>query len=69
MFWGGEGDQASLLWEHGSAIRELLVAQDAINQALRMLGIVKASAYDEFDALRLGTYRSTERWGSEAGTA
>ncbi len=68
-FWGGEGDQASLLWEHSVVIRELRVAQDAIHQALRMLGVVKTSTYDEFDALRLGTYRSTEKWMTETGTA
>jgi hypothetical protein len=61
-FFGGDGTQASLLWEHGEVMGELQVAQDAINHALHLLGVVKAPDCDEFETLRLGMHRATEDW-------
>ena len=33
-----------------------------INEALQRLGVEKGDRFDEFDALRLGRHRKTERW-------
>jgi hypothetical protein len=61
-FFGGQGTQAAILFDNAAIVRPLHVAQDAINLALRFLGVSKLNAQDEFDALSLGTHRKTEDW-------
>ncbi len=62
-FFGGVGEQISAGWEAGELVFGPVNAADAINQALRWLGVVAAEdAHDEFDALGLGRHRFTERW-------
>jgi hypothetical protein len=76
-YFGGEGDQASIVWAAGQVVlgplhtsrrwlNEELVGpppgQRAINQALRRLGVERGAAYDEFEALELGRLRSTDDW-------
>jgi len=60
-FFGGTGVQACVLADHG-CVEPPRVSIDAINQALRFLGVTKAEAYDEFDAVGLGRHRRTEDW-------
>jgi hypothetical protein len=67
-FWGGEGTQASFVLDRGDLLQELLVADDAINVALRLLGTSKQQAHDEFEALGLGACRRTEEWLSRASS-
>ncbi|NUN47846.1 MAG: hypothetical protein HUU15_03335 [Candidatus Brocadiae bacterium] len=60
-FWGGQGAQWSLVEERG----EILLSSDsidAINLALRLLGVVAEEGKDEFDTVGLGRHRRTERW-------
>ncbi len=75
--WGGVGEQSALIWEDGKVIfgpihtvtnicepyTDQNVPPDnaAINQALRLLGVVK-EAKDEFSALGLGKHRDTGDW-------
>lgn len=35
---------------------------DAINKALKILGVVRIDNKDEFDTLHLGRHRFVERW-------
>lgn len=59
---GGGGAQAAAVWEEGRMIFGPIVADDAINQALRMLGVEKKEFFDEFEALDLGRHRNTDEW-------
>jgi hypothetical protein len=60
---GGVGTQACALFENGISISSVIVASDAINRALRFLGVaVGGDARDEFQALGLDRYRDTEDW-------
>jgi hypothetical protein len=74
-FFGGEGHQAALVWDHGMRVLEVIepepeagapappLREGAINQALRRLGVsVATGEVDEFDTVGLGRFRSTEEW-------
>lgn len=61
-FFGGEGAQAAAVWEDGKLVYGPVVASDAINQALRLLGVTKNMYFDEFEALELGRHRNTDEW-------
>jgi hypothetical protein len=65
-FFGGWGSQAAIGWQAGQLAFEPVTANDAINQALRWLGVTRAEPRDEFDALALGRYRDTEDWATAA---
>jgi hypothetical protein len=62
-FYAGVGVQASVGWRDGALRHGPLSATDAINQALRFLGIVPAEDKDEFDTVGLGRHRLTDMWG------
>ncbi|NHZ43774.1 hypothetical protein [Massilia aquatica] len=59
---GGAGVQASVLVEAGGKIGSAIVAHDAINVALRSLGIRSGFGGDAFTSLALGRYRETDAW-------
>ena len=61
-FFGGAGTQAMLVAEHGKVIEGPLVDVNAINVALRSIGVTAATALDEFAALRLDSHRDTDQW-------
>jgi len=62
-YFGGVGGQNSVAWVRGLRVLEPVHAADAINQALKILGVSAAGfAGDEFDAVGLGKYRETESW-------
>jgi hypothetical protein len=71
-YFGGDGEQAAAVWEAGQITFGPLrtrtpedtspLLDGAINQALRMLGVVRVEAIDEFAALGLGRYRNNEDW-------
>jgi len=61
-FFGGQGSQVAIGWQAGQITFGPLRATNAINQALRWLEIMPAAEMDEFDTLRLGRFRSTEKW-------
>jgi hypothetical protein len=63
-FFGGQGSQAAIGWQAGKIAFGPLQAGHAINQALHWLEITPAGQTDEFDTLRLGRYRSTEKWAN-----
>ncbi|MBE1484372.1 hypothetical protein [Plantactinospora soyae] len=70
-FFGGVGSQRAALWADGElTVGPLSIEEDQsfaeagspISQVLRGLGVVRASHYDEFEALNLGRYRRTTAW-------
>ena len=61
-FFAGAGTQSSVGWRDGALRHGPLVARDAINQALRFLGVDRDGDNDEFDTVGLGRHRATEHW-------
>lgn len=59
-YWAGAGHEASAVWDHGALVLPALVAPDAVNRALRVLGVTAPD--EEFTALGLGRFRSTDHW-------
>jgi hypothetical protein len=67
---GGTGGQHALVWERGEITLSLHEDEDtmsawpnsSISRALRHVGVVARPKEDEFDALGLGTHRSTDKW-------
>jgi hypothetical protein len=61
-FFGGGGTQACVTWDAICKPSQPLIDDHAINSALRFLGVTVGDHQDEFDALGLGTCRSSEEW-------
>lgn len=61
-FFGGAGGQSAVAWSSGSRTLGPLHSEQAINEALRLLGVQKGGARDEFDAIALGRHRNIEDW-------
>jgi hypothetical protein len=61
-FFGGRGEQGCQVWDNGVSVLGPLRASDAINQALRRLGVLCDNHSDEFDALQLSRCRETRKW-------
>jgi len=59
---GGEGNQASIVWCQEEVVEGPRVLENAINLALRKLGVEKGDSFDRFEALGLGRHRSTDAW-------
>jgi hypothetical protein len=61
-FFGGLGGQSAVVWSGGSEIMAPIHAPNAIDQALRLQGVLAGDAYDAFAALGLGRHRNTHDW-------
>ena len=61
-YFGGAGTHACALFEDSQPASEPLVDDEAINHALRWLGVQRDHERDEFDAAGLGRHRHTEDW-------
>ena len=61
-YFGGAGDQMALVAHEGQIIFGPRSGENAINDALRLLGIVASHGRDEFDTIGLGARRSTGEW-------
>ncbi len=61
-YFGGIGTQASVLYADGRESGEPMASPDAINQALRFLGVIAADGNDEFETAGLNAHRNTETW-------
>lgn len=61
-FFGGAGHQSAVAFQDGAVAFGPVAARDAINQALRFLGVSPAGKQDEFDTVGLFRHRSTEAW-------
>lgn len=65
-FFGGAGEQAHVLFKDGVGLGSPVIAEGAINQALRHLGVLPGRHHDEFAAVGLGRFRDTDDWTSDA---
>lgn len=72
-FFGGIGTQAAVAWWDDKVLVDpasielggpdsVELAKSPFNQVLRRLGVLRGEAIDEFDAVGLNRYRSTEDW-------
>lgn len=59
---GGAGMQAHVLVGKGGNAGAVVVADDAINAALRLLGVRPGSHQDEFESVGLAKFRETDAW-------
>jgi len=68
---GGVGEQYAVVWEHGKILKEYPTTWNdnphtwvhmPINQALKVMGVIREGKYDEFDTMQLGKYRDTFGW-------
>lgn len=60
-FFGGFGEQPVMVWREGQLIlASKLDGIGPINEALRLLGVRRSETSDEFAAVGLGRFRSTE---------
>lgn len=64
-FFGGVGEQWAVVCREGKVVDGPLSALDAINRALRVLGVRRAEGSDEFDTVGLGRHRRTDDWVPE----
>jgi len=64
-YFGGMGSQKAIVWKDGVVTAGPLHG-DAIDQALRMLGVERTAHHDEFDSVGLGRERRTEAWAAKA---
>ncbi len=61
-YFGGVGEQIAIAWHNGKCIFEASTVDNAVNQALKVLGVVLPHPYtDEFFTLGLGRYRSNQK--------
>ncbi len=62
-YFGGAGQQAAMVWDAGAVRMPPEQAESgSINIALRLMGVSRGSAHDEFDAVGLGACRNNEDW-------
>jgi hypothetical protein len=60
---GGKGEQAAIVWQSREIRMPATQApRGPINTALRLLGVRRTLAQDEFDVVGLGTKRRNEAW-------
>ena len=59
-YFGGQGSQGAILARAGKIIYGPKIGDGSINEALKLMGIQKASSLDEFDTVELGRFRSNE---------
>ncbi|GGJ28069.1 hypothetical protein [Paenibacillus hunanensis] len=64
-YFGGVGTQNAIVWDATHIIFEDTSSEHAVNKALQQLGVVRTDDHDEFDTVKLGRHRSTERWLKE----
>ncbi len=65
-FFGGQGTQSAIVWKDGKGTLGPMTSFDAINQALKQMGVVAQPGKDEFDTVGLGRHRDTEDWIKDA---
>jgi hypothetical protein len=54
--------QAGVLWHDGAIVLGPVVAEDAINRALKALGVTRSKTDDEFHVMELGRHTATDDW-------
>lgn len=56
--------KSAIVWEFGEVIYgpKQSDTENTVNEALKLLGVTVGETHDEFDALGLGKYRTTDKW-------
>ena len=67
-YFGGVGEQCSIVWQNRQVAMGPIKRSGAINKALRLLGVRRSFARDEFNVLGLGRHREKEDWLEEVTT-
>ena len=65
-FFGGVGGQSATVWPHGEQLLGPTHNSDAINIALRLIGVQRGTSRDEFEAVGLPRHRHTNGWLADA---
>ncbi|WP_038165299.1 hypothetical protein [Verrucomicrobium sp. BvORR106] len=65
-FFGGVGGQGAVVWARGEEVLAPTHDAKAINIALRLLGVSRGTAHDEFEAVGLPRHRDTDDWLDDA---
>lgn len=65
-FSGGQGTQFAIAWSGRARTLEPFYGRQAINEALRLLGVEVEGESDEFDTVGLGRYSTTDEWAADA---
>jgi len=65
-YFGGVGSQGAVVWAHRAQILPPTHGPDAINIALRLLGVSRGTSQDEFEAIGLPRHRGTRGWLDDA---
>ncbi len=65
-YMGGEGSQGAIVWRDGAIVMSPLRDGNAINQALREIGVDAVLGQNEFEAVGLGRHRSPDEWLRES---
>lgn len=64
-YFGGVGGQGVIVWDNHEVLLFEQFANDAINKALKLLGVKCDKDKDEFDTVGLGRHRNTVDWLEE----
>ena len=67
-FFGGVGIQASAIFKDETGIGPAVIADHAINHALKLLGVTARTGHDEFDTVGLRRHRNTDDWVTKEQT-
>jgi hypothetical protein len=65
-FFAEQGTQSAIVWKEKKAVLGPMHTGNAINQALKMMGVAPAAGSDEFDTVGLGRHRDTYGWLKDA---
>jgi hypothetical protein len=65
-YFGGSGCQGAAVYEGRRVVVEPSWKDEAINNALQMLGATRSRGRDEFDSLSLSLYRDNDDWREAA---
>ncbi|MCH7386817.1 hypothetical protein MMO39_05815 [Acinetobacter modestus] len=65
-YFGGTGQQTTIIWENGKRVYLSQSSNREINKALKFLGVIKTNDQDEFDKVKLGRHRRTDDWLEDA---
>lgn len=61
-YFGGGGEQSAAVWKDGKKVFRKKGGGSAIDQALKMIGVIAQGGRGEFDTLGLGHWRSNLDW-------
>jgi type IV secretory pathway VirB6-like protein len=61
-YFGGWGGQTLVVWQNKEIVIGPASDSNAINRALKLLGVQATENLDEFDTLKLGRYKHTKQW-------